>query len=116
MSYLAGSLTLLLAALGGAAAANRLGTSVRTRVREDSEDNLRHVADSVPQVLWQGLPDGRVTFMNLRWTEITGATVEEGLDEDGWAWKNWFHPEDQQGLLDDWATARATGRQFDSYR
>lgn len=116
MSFLAGSLTLLLAALGGAAAAHRLGASITTRVREDSEDNLRHVADSVPQVLWQGLPDGRVTFMNLRWTEITGATVEEGLDEDGWAWKNWFHPEDQQGLLDDWATARATGRQFDSYR
>ncbi len=116
MSFLAVSIALILAALSGAILAHRLGAATSARVREDSEDNLRHVADSVPQVLWQGLPDGRVTFMNLRWTEITGATVEEGLDEDGWAWKNWFHPEDRQGLLDDWAQARETGRQFDSYR
>ncbi|QNE31080.1 PAS domain-containing protein [Sphingomonas sp. NBWT7] len=116
MSFLAFGIALILAALCGAILAHRLGATGRTRAREGSEDNIRHVADSVPQVLWQGLPDGRVTFMNLRWTEITGATVEEGLDEDGWAWKNWFHPEDRQGLLDDWAQARATGRQFDSYR
>ena len=116
MSFLAVSGPLILAALGGAALAYGLGTANRARVRGTSEDNLRHVADSVPQVLWQGLPDGRVTFMNLRWTEITGASVEDGLEEDGWAWKNWFHPEDRQGLLDDWAQARTTGLQFDSYR
>lgn len=116
MSFLTVSVALVLAGVGGAAVAHRLGAAARLRSAGASDDNLRHVADSVPQVLWQGLPDGRVTFMNLRWTEITGATVEEGLDEDGWAWKNWFHPEDRQGLLDDWAQARATGRQFDSYR
>lgn len=116
MSFLAVSIVLILATIGGAILMHRLAAAIGTRAREDSEDNLRHVADSVPQVLWQGLPDGRVTFMNLRWTEITGASVEDGLDEDGWAWKNWFHPEDRQGLLDDWASARATGRQFDSYR
>ena len=116
MSFLTVSAAFILAGAGGAALAHRLGAAARTRCAGTSEDNMRHVADSVPQVLWQGLPDGRVTFMNLRWTEITGATVEEGLEEDGWAWKNWFHPEDRDGLLDDWARARASGRQFDSYR
>lgn len=106
----------VMAALLGALGAYRLAMSRSDRARAYHEDNLRHVADSVPQVLWQGLQDGRVTFMNLRWSEITGATVDEGLEEDGWAWKNWFHPEDRQGLLDDWALARATGQQFDSYR
>lgn len=83
---------------------------------EQSQDNMRLIADSVPQVLWQGLPDGRVTFMNKRWTDITGASVDDGIGDDGWAWQNWFHPEDRQGLLDDWARARDTGERFDSYR
>lgn len=105
-----------LGALAGALVVRRLGSIRNVPDSSETDDNLRHVADSVPQVLWQGLPDGRVTFMNRRWTEITGATVDEGLSDDGWAWQNWFHPEDRQGLLDDWATARATGQQFDSCR
>ncbi len=93
--------------------------SALRKAREElasSRADLQIVSDSVPQVLWQGLPDGRVTFMNLRWTEITGASVEEGLADDGWAWQNWFHPDDRQGLLDDWARARISGERFDSYR
>jgi len=116
MSFWTVSILLLVAFGVGAWVAHDIALAGAARARADSDSNLRNVADSVPQVLWQGLPDGRVTFMNLRWAEITGASVEEGLGEDGWAWKNWFHPEDRQGLLDDWASARAKGEQFVSYR
>ncbi len=116
MSLVLYSLPLIAAALGGAVASRFVAAGYRRGYPRNSIDDLRNVADSVPQVLWQGLPDGRVTFMNLRWTEITGATVDAGLEDDGWAWQNWFHPEDRQGLLDDWASARATGHQFSSYR
>ncbi|USU06559.1 PAS domain S-box protein [Sphingomonadaceae bacterium OTU29LAMAA1] len=116
MSFLAVTVAPVTIALGAIVLAYRLGATNNARAVRAGENDLRHVADSVPQVLWQGLPDGRVTFMNLRWTEITGASVEDGLEDDGWAWKNWFHPEDRQGLLDDWAHARTMGVQFDSYR
>jgi len=116
MSLLAESMAMSGAAIAGAVAVHCLYAARAERDRAESEENLRNLADSVPQVLWQGLPDGRVTFMNLRWTEVTGASVAEGLQEDGWAWKNWFHPDDRQGLLDDWDRARSTGKQFDSYR
>ncbi|KQO58979.1 hypothetical protein ASF24_14005 [Methylobacterium sp. Leaf86] len=116
MSFLIATIAVVVAVLVGALVAHRLAVAGLARAQRESELDLKNVADSVPQVLWQGLPDGRVTFMNLRWTEITGASVDNGLAEDGWAWKNWFHPEDRQGLLDDWARARSTGEQFDSYR
>lgn len=111
-----GLVALLVVGLVGALIAQRRHTR---RIEHELERNKAHtqlVADSAPQVLWQGLPDGRVTFMNLRWTEITGASVEDGIADDGWAWQHWFHPEDRQGLLDDWERARTTGQRFDSYR
>lgn len=111
-----GLVALLVLGLVAALVAQRLHMRRIQHELERSKAHTQLVADSAPQVLWQGLPDGRVTFMNLRWTEITGASVEDGIADDGWAWQHWFHPEDRQGLLDDWERARTTGQRFDSYR
>ena len=107
---------LVILGLGSALIAQRLHVRRIERALNRSKVHMQLVADSAPQVLWQGLNDGRVTFMNLRWTELTGASVQDGIADDGWAWQNWFHPEDRQGLLDDWERARTTGQRFDSYR
>jgi PAS domain S-box-containing protein len=111
-----GLVAMFVLGLGAALIAQRGQVRRIERELDRNKVHMQLVADSAPQVLWQGLNDGRVTFMNLRWTELTGASVEDGIADDGWAWQNWFHPEDRQGLLDDWERARTTGQRFDSYR
>ena len=112
-----GRLAVALFAIGmtGALLLSQLSARRAQAAFQASEANLRLIADSVPQVLWQGLPDGRLTFLNRRWDETTGVPVDVAL-ADGWAWLNGFHPDDRDGLLDDWATARASGEPFESYR
>jgi PAS domain-containing protein len=58
----------------------------RRRAEEDvrrSEDRLRLVIDTLPGLVWSKLPDGSADFLNQRFREYTGLSVEEGL---GWGW------------------------------
>ena len=39
---------------------------------------LQTVIDTVPSFLWTSLPDGSKEYLNKRWYEYTGLTLEEG--------------------------------------
>jgi PAS domain S-box-containing protein len=73
-----------------------------------SEDRLRLVVDTLPALVWSKLPDGNADFLNQRFREYTGLTLEEGL---GWGWMNAFHPEDR--AEEEWRTAFAAGEPFE---
>jgi len=73
-----------------------------------SEDRLRLVVDTLPAMVWSKLPDGSADFLNQRFREYTGFTLEEGL---GWGWMNAFHPEDR--AEEEWRAAFAAGEPFD---
>lgn len=52
----------------------------RTRKEEtlrQSERRLRSVIDTLPAMAWMLFPDGRVDFMNKRWLEYVGQSLEE---------------------------------------
>jgi PAS domain S-box-containing protein len=84
----------------------------RQRAEEDvrrSEDRLRLVIDTLPALVWSKLPDGSADFLNQRFREYTGLSVEEGL---GWGWMlNAFHPEDR--AEEEWRAAFAAGQPFE---
>ena len=84
----------------------------RRRAEEDgrrSEDRLRLVIDTLPALVWSKLPDGSVDFLNQRFREYTGLSVEQGL---GWGWMlNAFHPEDR--AEEEWRAAFAAGQPFE---
>jgi PAS domain S-box-containing protein len=84
----------------------------RQRAEEDvrrSEDRLRLVIDTLPAMVWRKLPDGSAEFLNQRFREYTGLSVEEGL---GWGWmRNAFHPEDR--AEEEWRAAFAAGEPFE---
>ena len=44
-------------------------------------------------------PDGSKEFLNRRWYEYTGLTVEQGK---GWGWKVVVHPDDLDRLVREW--------------
>jgi PAS domain S-box-containing protein len=84
----------------------------RERAEEDvrrSEDRLRLVIDTLPALVWSKLPDGSADFLNQRFREYTGLSVEEGL---GWGWMmKAFHPEDR--AQEEWRAAFAAGQPFE---
>ena len=60
---------------------------------------LQTVIDTVPSFLWTSFPDGSKEYLNKRWYEYTGLTLEQGK---GWGWKVVVHPDDLDRLLREW--------------
>jgi PAS domain S-box-containing protein len=71
-------------------------------------DQLRLVIDTIPALVWSKLPDGAADFLNQRFRDYTGLSLEEGR---GWGWMNAFHPEDR--AIDEWRAALAAGEPFE---
>src|SRR6266446_1640440 len=66
----------------------------------DSEAvRLRTIIDMVPSFLWTSLPDGSKEYLNKRWYDYTGLSLEEGQ---GWGWKVVVHQDDLDRLVREW--------------
>src|SRR5689334_23111946 len=62
------------------------GTIERRRAEEAtraSEERFRQLADTMPQIVWTGRPDGPITYFNDRWYQYTGLTPGASLGRDG---------------------------------
>ena len=73
---------------------------------QKSEDRLRLAIDTIPALVWSARPDGSVDFVNQRWEEYTGLSLEEGL---GWKWGETVHPDDIERFVREWRTTVASG-------
>jgi PAS domain S-box-containing protein len=71
------------------------------------EDYLRLTIDTIPVLAWCTRPDGWNEFLNQRWLDYTGLTIEEAR---GWGWKVAIHPDDLPRLLDVWQEVLASGK------
>ena len=60
---------------------------------------LQTVIDTGPSFLWTSFPDGSKEYLNKRWYEYTGLSLEEGK---GWGWKVVVHPDDLDRLIREW--------------
>jgi PAS domain S-box-containing protein len=78
-----------------------------------SEKELRDVIETVPAMVWTALPDGHVDFINRRWQEFTGMSLDETL---GWNWEAEapFHPDDLEQYMGKWNASLATGQSFEA--
>ena len=78
---------------------------------QQSEDRLRLVIDTIPAHVWSTRADGSVDFVNRRWLETTGLTMENAL---GWDWGSVVHPDDLARYVDEWRSALAAGAPMES--
>src|SRR5205823_4869430 len=69
------------------------------------EDLLRLVIDTIPTMAWSVRPDGVVDFVNQRWLEFTGLSLQEALANA----TRTVHPEDLPGVMEKWRTDMAVG-------
>ena len=86
--------------------------SERKRSEEElqrSEERYRVTADSIPQFIWTSRPDGTTEYLNNRWHEETGFSLEQ-TGEDGWSY--FLDPEDRQACLDKWKQCVRSGDTF----
>src|SRR3989442_14791105 len=58
-----------------------------------------------------GWPGGSNEFLNRRWHDYTGLSVQEGL---GWGWKAAIHPDDLGRLMTKWETLLTYGEPGES--
>jgi PAS domain S-box-containing protein len=70
------------------------------------QNELRRVVDTLPGLVWTALPDGRIDFVNQRWFEYTGLSVDVVYDQ---ACQPAIHPEDLPEMLESWRSIRASG-------
>jgi PAS domain S-box-containing protein len=68
-----------------------------------SEDHLRLVIDTIPTMAWTVLPDGTLDFLNKRWIDYAGISLEQ-LEPPGP-----IHPEDIPRVLEKWRLDSAAG-------
>jgi PAS domain S-box-containing protein len=76
-----------------------------------SEDRLRVLIETIPALAWTSLADGSNDFVNRRWLEYTGVSLEQ-MQCAGTTTP--FHPEDVDEYLDKWRSALATGETFEN--
>ena len=83
----------------------------RVRQLQRESKRLRDVIDTIPGYVWSALPDGSVDFINRRWLEFSGFSLEEGL---GRGWEAAVHPDDLGRFVDEWRAAVERGKAMES--
>jgi len=74
------------------------------------EKRLRDVVETIPAMTFTALSDGRNTFVNKRWTEYTGLSVEQSS---GGGWQRAIHPDDFVRHSEKWRISVASGELFE---
>ena len=60
-----------------------------------SEASFHELAEQMPQMVWTHLPDGRIDWVNHRWLDYTGQTLEY-VQTHPEAWAAALHPDDRE--------------------
>src|ERR1700726_1167656 len=55
--------------------------------------------DAIPTLAWAARPDGSAEFLNRRWLDYTGLSIEAASD---WGWTAALHTEDRDRVIDCW--------------
>ena len=81
---------------------------------QESEARFRHMADNAPVVIWVTDRDGACTYLNARWTAVTGVAESQGLEL---GWLDAVHPDDRERIAAGWkASGTAHGPVALEYR
>ena len=76
-----------------------------------SEERYRVTADSLPHLIWTSKPDGTTEYLNNRWLEETGFTLEQ-TGHQGWTY--FLDPESRETCLEKWKHSLDSGGTFET--
>ena len=75
-----------------------------------SEMRQRTLVETLPQLVWTCLPDGRCDYLSPQWVEYTGAPENEQLGLD---WLKFIHPDDRDRTFAHWMGSVANRHPYD---
>jgi PAS domain S-box-containing protein len=84
---------------------NWYGTSIDIEDLKRAEDRIRLIIDTLPTMVWTLQPDGAVDFVNRRWMDYVGLSLEEELADPTGP----VHPEDLPRVMEKWSADAAAG-------
>jgi PAS domain S-box-containing protein len=76
--------------------------------RKRAEDRARLIVETIPTMVWTLAPEGKLDFVNQRWVDYTGISLEEAIADP----TRPVHPDDLPGVLDMWRSSIANGEPF----
>jgi PAS domain S-box-containing protein len=85
----------------------RKGTEESLR---QSEETLRALANTIPQLAWMADASGAMVWFNERWYAYTGTTPEQST---GWGWASVHDPAVLPAVLEHWHESIRTGEPFE---
>ncbi len=80
-------------------------------VLRQREKQIRDVIETIPALAWTSGTDGSIDFINRRWQEFSGLSLEQSL---GFGWHAALHPKDAPEFLDKWRAALLDGEPIEA--
>ncbi|MCW3106895.1 MAG: domain S-box protein [Segetibacter sp.] len=71
-----------------------------------SQDSIRLIIDTIPVMTWTLGADGNVDFLNQRWLDYTGISMEEEIENP----MGIVHPEDRTGVIEKLSATLVAGK------
>lgn len=75
-----------------------------------SEELLRALANTIPQLAWMAGTDGGIVWFNDRWYAYTGRTPQQSV---GWGWQQVIEPSVLSAVMARWRDTIRTGEPFE---
>lgn len=88
----------------------RLFSSASREKVQQTENQFRTLAESIPNLVWMADETGHIFWYNRRWYEYTGTTFEQ---MEGWGWKSVHDPNVLPQVMERWQGAIASGTPFE---
>jgi PAS domain S-box-containing protein len=82
----------------------------KRRPQQSRREGLRHLADTLPQLVWLARPDGYIEYYNRSCFDYTGLSRDDLL---GWGWQRVLHPDEVEVKLQRWGESLRTGNAFE---
>ena len=75
-----------------------------------SEEVLRALANTIPQLAWMAQADGAMVWFNERWFDYTGTTPDQVV---GWGWQDTCEPSALPAVMERWSASLQSGTPFE---
>ena len=79
------------------------------KLLQQQEELFRILVTSAPVGIFKTDQEGNCLYVNPRWQEIAGLSLEEAL---GTGWSNALHPDDREFVFSEWYNAARSGKEF----
>ena len=81
----------------------------RTAALRLSDERFRLMTEAIPSMVWTAAPDGKITYVNKKWTEYGGPGTEHTTACPGPG----LHPSDHERCAEAWTRSVREGREYE---